>query len=274
MLAGGLASRPGHTKGTRLGWQQAAPIPPAPPTRPTWVGHVCPGGPGSVSSQSQTATNVWSPSFSQNKDKEPRQSDISRFGHMVFHSCATPCDSLRCPSQTLGDPMLSGRECSWALGPLRTPSQAACQLPLLPSAPEPRAPHRQLRGPAPQAALPPRRPRRFNGQPVNRPAETVRFCAECADTGLTGHQAPSFYLYNFSSGLRQLLTGRDLLLLPKQGQQNVRWAATGPAGSPALSTSVSSSQGIPSTESIHSRHPHPPGRPHAYLEPPPTEQPW
>lgn len=28
MLAGGLASRPGHTKGTRLGWQKAAHITP------------------------------------------------------------------------------------------------------------------------------------------------------------------------------------------------------------------------------------------------------
>lgn len=43
----------------------------------------------------------------------------------------------------------------------------------------------------------------------------------------------------------------------------MRWAATGPAGSPALSTSVSSSQGISSTDSAHSGHPHPPGRPHA-----------
>lgn len=181
-----------------------------PPTQPTRVGHTCPRGPGSVSSQSQTATNVWSPSFSQNKDQEPRQSDISRFhfGHMVFHSCATPCDSSGCPSQTLGGPTLSGRECSWALGPLHTPSQAACQLPLLPSP--------QSQGPrtARSAAQPHRQLSHPTAPPIQRstskppgPVETVRFCAECADTGLTGHQDPSFYLYNFSSGLRQLLTG-------------------------------------------------------------------
>lgn len=107
----------------------------------------------------------------------------------------------------------------------------------------------------------------------------MRFCAESADTGLTDHQAPSFYLYNLSSGpSKSETTSRTAshrtrsTLAPETGTTEHAVGFDRTSGLPALSTSLSpeaSRAPRPSTADA----PNPPGRPHACLEPPPAEPP-
>lgn len=177
-----------------------------------------------------------------------------------------------CPCSPVPQPRTIARQPRTTAPPPRTtapqPRSPAALQPCSPALPvSPRSPAGSSSAPtAPRTQQP-------TGKPPG-PVETVHFCAERADTGLMDPQAPSLYRYNLSLGLanqRQLLTGRGLLLLPKQGQQNVQGAARGPAGSlpSALPSPHPEASGAPSPGTADTPSP---GRPRVRPEPAPQNR--
>lgn len=247
MLAGGLASRPGHSEGRRLGGQKAAAA--APGARPRWADRQAgPGLPRAGSAQPGAAACERSvpgcrrppdPSVSQTRKRSPAG---RRFTSSLWarhcHSSALLCSLSRRPSQTPWRLCLAPRERAALLTPVLgahppapTPNSRPPLLPLFPPT---------LCGPRPRAALPV-----GAGRPDSRAGEAVPFHrASRAETQAQLITRPASVFTNVSSAptksepASQGSRTRSTLTLETVITKR-RWGVRGPEGTQGLPSRVS-----------------------------------